>query len=148
MIKDSWSSRHDGVQQEVIKSTLKSPDTETKQHLQRRLLVQLPEKKASQIWSPKLIIWVAHYDEFSYIHNLRVWHNIKKWFIIQYMWTEWTKIVSTTSIIILETHIIFGANWQYYRVTRRKICSVIISIIRYFSLQFAVFPFRNILYSN
>ena len=30
------------------------------------------QKNASQIRSPKLIIWVAQYDEFSYIHNLRV----------------------------------------------------------------------------
>jgi len=49
-------------------------------HLQRRLLVQSPQKNASRIWSPKLIIWVAQqYDEFSYIHNLRVWHHIKKY---------------------------------------------------------------------
>ena len=106
------------------------------------------KKNASQIWSPKLIIWVAQYDEFSYVHNLRVWHHKKIWCIIQYIWTEWTKIVSTTSIIILETHIIFGANWQYFLATRRKICSVIISIIRYFSRQFATFPFTNILHSD
>ena len=37
-------------------------------HLQCQLLVQPPEKNASQIWSPKIIIWVAQYCEFGYIH--------------------------------------------------------------------------------
>jgi hypothetical protein len=36
-------------------------------------------KNASQIWSSNLIIWVAQYDEFSYEHNLWVWHHIKKY---------------------------------------------------------------------
>ena len=36
------------------------------------------KKNASQIFSPKLIIWVvAQYDEFSYyVNNLRVWYHI------------------------------------------------------------------------
>jgi len=38
----------------------------------------------------KIIIWVAQYDEFIYVHNLRVWHHKKIWCIMQYIWTEWT----------------------------------------------------------